>query len=184
MYTMKNNSELQLWAQSFQVAGALALLSGNTWRTAVKLQGRLSERSGKGEAEGKKGENGYGGARDFKERGDSCLLVHHRISYDCSVHIWLHAALIKSPRLTHSRLSERPPFICLHLTEIEPSWLCLYEAAQACARSLQTNWHIYIGQHRNTDLGLEAVFPCQNTVATLGQYGLATLCSSCFQISA
>ena len=42
-------------------------------------------------------------------------------------------------------------------------------------RSLQTNWHIYTGQRRDTDLGLEAVFPCQNTIATLGQHSLATL---------
>lgn len=36
------------------MTGVLVLLSGETWRTAVKLQGRSSGGDGKGEAEGKK----------------------------------------------------------------------------------------------------------------------------------
>lgn len=69
-----------------------------------------------------------------KETVACCLLVRHRISYNCFVHVWLCAALIKSPRLTHSCFSESTPSIYLRLTEIEPSWLCLYEAAQGCVR--------------------------------------------------
>lgn len=44
----------------------LVLLSGESWRAAVKLQDRSSEKEMRKEMMKERGENGYDGARDAK----------------------------------------------------------------------------------------------------------------------
>lgn len=170
MYTLKNYREPQLWAQTFQVTGALVLLSGETWRTALKLQGRPSRRQvGKGKVKERRREQMWwyqrrcvkGGLSfiDYKERRDHCLLVQHRISHDSFICIWLHAGLIETHRLTHkSKQLFRWKYLFLlsspHRNRAFLStsvWCSSVLCKDSCVRSLQTNWHVYIAQRRDTD---------------------------------
>lgn len=164
------------------------LLSAKSWTAAVKLQGWSSENEM---------------WKETKERWEwiqwcqRCWmkggLMSHWLQgkkkgtpWNFIQLFWLRTHLTKLHRLTHSCFNESTTLSSPHRSRVSQVylWVSWGLCTDLLLKEPPANRSIYIGQHRDTDLDLEAVFLCQNTTAALGENILAVPCLPCFQISA